>query len=132
MRPRAVATAQLVRIEKPPDDGDDGDDGDQEPEGTILSVSQVEDADGRTMEATGRSVASVQFMITRAMRAQLHELGYSAEDIIRQAAHLGTVMTVARGVRARRDRAVLSTDVFAGQGRTQWMILLILAHLESK
>ena len=85
-----VPAAQLVRIERPADDGDGGDggdDGDSEGEegedGKILSVSQVADADGSAIPATGRSVASVQFMITRAMRAQLSELGYSTEEVDR-------------------------------------------------
>ena len=67
--------AQLVRVEKSDDDeGDDSDD-------TILQVSQVVDENGTAQPATGRSVASLQFMITNAMRAQLFELGYSAEEI---------------------------------------------------
>jgi protein import protein ZIM17 len=78
--------AQLVRVQREDDDNDDrgepGDDGEDD-DGTILSVSQVEDADGRALEATGRSVASVQFMITRAMRAQLSELGYATEEVDR-------------------------------------------------
>ena len=85
-----VPAAQLVRIERPADGGDggdDGEDGDSEGEegedGKILSVSQVADADGSAVAATGRSVASVQFMITRAMRAQLSELGYSTEEVDR-------------------------------------------------
>ena len=86
--------AQLVRV--PPRDENDGDraggggggggddddvasDGDGDGDGTILAVSRVADAEGRPLEATGRSVASVQFMITRAMRAQLMSLGYTPE-----------------------------------------------------
>ena len=78
--------AQLVRIERPDDGGDSGDNSDSEGEedgGKILSVSQVAGADGSAMAATGRSVASVQFMITRAMRAQLGELGYRSDEIDR-------------------------------------------------
>ena len=86
--------AQLVRIPRDENDGDragdgggdvggDDDDTAADGDGTILSVSQVEDADGRTLEATGRSVASVQFMITRAMRAQLTSLGYTPEEVDR-------------------------------------------------
>ena len=95
----ASPTAQLVRLPRDDDGGyiaggrsggsggsvtGGGDDDDSaEGDGTILSVSQVEDADGRTLEATGRSVASVQFMITLAMRAQLTSLGYSPEEVDR-------------------------------------------------
>ncbi len=86
---RAVhPVAQLVRI-----DSDDPDRGDEESDAqpgaggdedsTILQVSQIEDAEGNTMDATGRSVASVQFMITKAMRAQLAALGYSSDEIDR-------------------------------------------------
>ena len=84
--------AQLVRIPRDENGGDragDGGGGDDDDDtaadgdGTILSVSQVEDANGRTLEATGRSVASVQFMITRAMRAQLKSLGYTPEEVDR-------------------------------------------------
>ena len=90
--------AQLVRV--PPRDENDGDraggggggggddddvasDGDGDGDGTILAVSRVADAEGRPLEATGRSVASVQFMITRAMRAQLTSLGYTPEEVDR-------------------------------------------------
>ena len=73
--------AQLVPVEKPDDDDDDGAGAD---DSKILSVSQVEDAAGQAIEAVGgRSVASVQFMITNAMRAQLGALGYSAEEVDR-------------------------------------------------
>lgn len=90
--------AQLVRV--PPRDENDGDraiggggggdddggvasDGDGDGGGTILAVSRVADANGRPLEATGRSVASVQFMITRAMRVQLTSLGYTPEEVDR-------------------------------------------------
>ena len=90
----APPMAQLVRIPRDENDGDcagdgggdvGGDDEDTAAggDGTILSVSQVADADGRTLEATGRSVASVQFMITRAMRRQLTSLGYTPEEVDR-------------------------------------------------
>lgn len=91
----APPMAQLVRIPRDENDGDragddgsdddggGGDDAAADGDGTILSVSQVEDAEGRTLEATGRSVASVQFMITRAMRAQLTSLGYTPEEVDR-------------------------------------------------
>ena len=73
--------AQLVPVEKPDDDDDDGAGAD---DSKILSVSQVEDAAGQAIEAVGgRSVASVQFMITNAMRAQLGALGYSVDEINR-------------------------------------------------
>ena len=95
VRRAAPPTAQLVRIPRDENDGDragddgsddgggGGDDAAADGDGTILSVSQVEDAEGRTLEATGRSVASVQFMITRAMRAQLTSLGYTPEEVDR-------------------------------------------------
>ena len=67
--------AQLVRVERTDDDDDDDD------EGAILQVSQVVDENGQRKEATGRSVASMQFMITRAMQAQLTALGYSEAEI---------------------------------------------------
>ena len=81
----APPMAQLVRIPRDENDGDCAGDGggDVGGDGTILSVSQVADADGRTLEATGRSVASVQFMITRAMRRQLTSLGYTPEEVDR-------------------------------------------------
>ena len=91
-RRASVPTAQLVRIERPPDDdGDCGGDGggggavegEDSDDGKILSVSQVADADGETLPATGRSVASVQFMITNAMRVQLQQLGYTTEEVDR-------------------------------------------------
>ena len=86
--------AQLVRIPRDENGGDragggggvggdDDDDTAADGDGTILSVSQVADANGRTLEATGRSVASVQFMITRVMRAQLTSLGYTPEEVDR-------------------------------------------------
>lgn len=75
--------AQLVRIEPPPEDGDAGDgdagDGEDSGDGVILSVSRV-DGDEATAVA-GRSVASMQFMITNAMRASLLKLGYSRTEI---------------------------------------------------
>ena len=83
-RARACAIrAQLVPVEKP--DDDDGAGGDSTGDDSkILSVSQVEDAAGQAIEAVGgRSVASVQFMITNAMRAQLGALGYSVDEINR-------------------------------------------------
>ena len=75
--------AQLVPVEKPDDDDGAGDDSTGD-DSKILSVSQVEDAAGQAIEAVGgRSVASVQFMITNAMRAQLGALGYSVDEINR-------------------------------------------------
>ena len=75
--------AQLVPVEKPDDDDGAGDDSTGD-DSKILTVSQVEDAAGQAIEAVGgRSVASVQFMITNAMRAQLGELGYSVDEINR-------------------------------------------------
>ena len=75
--------AQLVPVEKPDDDDGAGDNNGGD-DSKILSVSQVEDAAGQAIEAVGgRSVASVQFMITNAMRAQLGALGYSAEEVDR-------------------------------------------------
>ena len=122
-----VPAAQLVRIERPADDGDGGDggdDGDSEGEegedGKILSVSQVADADGSAIPATGRSVASVQFMITRAMRAQLSELGYSTEEVDRMdPPRAATIIAQAvpsskqpqRGPKRMRDRFELQFNV---------------------
>jgi hypothetical protein len=60
---------------------DHSDDTDPDGEASILAVSRVLDEQGQPVEATGRSVASVQFMITNAMRAQLAELGYGKADI---------------------------------------------------
>ena len=72
--------AQLVRIPRNEDDpGDEEDDY----KDVILQVSQVATPDGQPLSATGRSVASVQFMITKAMRLQLLSLGYSREEVDR-------------------------------------------------
>ena len=79
----AAAAVQADGVGIGGDVGGDDDDTAADGDGTILSVSQVEDAEGRTLEATGRSVASVQFMITRAMRAQLTSLGYTPEEVDR-------------------------------------------------
>jgi len=74
--------AQLVRIPKPDDDNNDGNsNGGSDDDGTILAVSQVEDASGQTLEATGRSVASLQFMITNRMKSDLISLGYLPSEI---------------------------------------------------
>ena len=76
--------AQLVPVEKPDEDDDGAGDDSTGDDSKILSVSQVEDAAGQAIEAVGgRSVASVQFMITNAMRAQLGALGYSVDEINR-------------------------------------------------
>jgi len=69
----AAPTAQLVRVDKP-DDGRSG-----ASDGTILQVSYA--PEGQHPEDTGRSAASVQFMITRAMRAQLASAGYSSTEV---------------------------------------------------
>ena len=69
--------AQLVRIPR------NGDAEEDEGDGVILEVSQVETADGRALNSTGRSVASLQFMITRAMKLELLGLGYSSAEIER-------------------------------------------------
>jgi len=68
---------QLVRVER--SEGDDDDNGGDD--GSILQVSQVVDEHGEAKQPMGRSVASMQFMITNAMRAQLITLGYSTEEI---------------------------------------------------
>ena len=70
---------QLVHIER--SDEGDGDDEDEDAEGSILQVSQVVDEKGEAKKPTGRSVASMQFMITNAMRAQLVTLGYTTAEI---------------------------------------------------
>ena len=44
-------------------------------------MSQIADADGQTLAETGRSVASLQFMITQAMRRQLYSLGYTEAEV---------------------------------------------------
>jgi hypothetical protein len=69
--------SQLVHAPKPGGDNDDG----EEEEDVILSVSRVVDENGQPLVDTGRSVASMQFMITRAMRAELAELGYSKAEV---------------------------------------------------
>jgi len=66
--------AQLVHTPGPVDD-------DEAPDGRILRVSRVADGSGRAIEDTGRSVASVQFMITRAMREELVALGFSSAHV---------------------------------------------------
>jgi len=66
--------AQLVHTPGPVDD-------DEAPDGRILRVSRVADGSGRAIEDTGRSVASVQFMITRAMREELVALGFSSAQV---------------------------------------------------
>ena len=74
--PRASnAQMQLVHVLRDDDDGDANEDA------SILKVSQVVDEYGEAKEPTGRSVASMQFMITNAMRAQLTALGYAEEEI---------------------------------------------------
>ena len=75
--------AQLVRIPRRDDDDDDDDESDEMGTDAILQVSQVATPDGQVLPATGRSVASVQFMITRAMRLELRSLGYSREEVDR-------------------------------------------------
>ena len=82
--PRPVApwrshriVSQLVRIDKPSND----DDGDDDDDGSILQVSQIADADGQSLPETGRSVASLQFMITQAMRRELYALGYTEAEV---------------------------------------------------
>ena len=69
---------QLVKIERSESDDNDGDD---DEESSILQVSQIVDEKGNAKKPTGRSVASMQFMITNAMRASLVTLGYSMEEI---------------------------------------------------
>ena len=74
---------QLVHMPKSDDggDGDDGTDGGEAEDEKILRVSRIVDEKGQPLEETGRSVASMQFMVTRAMEAQLKELGYSKVEI---------------------------------------------------
>ena len=72
--------AQLVRI---PRNEDDPGDEEVDYKDVILQVSQVATPDGQPLSATGRSVASVQFMITKAMRLQLLSLGYTREEVDR-------------------------------------------------
>ena len=80
LRSGGHAVAQLVRIPRNEDDpGDEEDDY----KDVILQVSQVATPDGQPLSATGRSVASVQFMITKAMRLQLLSLGYTREEVDR-------------------------------------------------
>jgi protein import protein ZIM17 len=80
LRSSGHPVAQLVRIPRNEDDpGDEEDDY----KDVILQVSQVATPDGQPLSATGRSVASVQFMITKAMRLQLLALGYSREEVDR-------------------------------------------------
>ena len=67
-----------MRIARP-EDGDGHPDNEAD---TILAVSQIEDGDGVALEATGRSVASVQFMITSAMREILtNELQFLDSEV---------------------------------------------------
>ncbi|KAL3921086.1 MAG: hypothetical protein SGPRY_005022 [Prymnesium sp.] len=48
---------------------------------SILRVSRVRDEAGNALDETGRSVASMQFMITKAMKIELTSLGYSRKEI---------------------------------------------------
>ena len=90
-------------VEKPDDDDDDGAGAD---DSKILSVSQVEDAAGQAIEAVGgRSVASVQFMITNAMRAQLAALGYAPEEVDRMDPPRAAII-IAQGVPSSKQAQV--------------------------
>ena len=68
---------QLVHTPRQ-DDDDRRDDGADE---KILRVSRIADEKGQPLEETGRSVASMQFMVTKAMEAQLDALGYSKAEV---------------------------------------------------
>ena len=88
LKPRgSLPVAQLVRIPKNDDDDDDDDNDDnlvseeETDDGAILQVSQIATPDGQALNSTGRSVASIQFMITRSMKLELVSLGYSMEEI---------------------------------------------------
>lgn len=96
--------------------GEDDEDGEGDGEAAILQVSQVVDENGDAKVATGRSVASMQFMITQAMRAQLITLGYTAAEIDAMAPPRAAEILAEQGL---EQGAVLSSKVPQQKAKTK-------------